>query len=259
MLDRAPFLRDEIPYQMVRPICEAQDALCLKTPDETLLFVQKKGQIGWLWLAKELTEERKDVLIRDLLDFSHRVQLPGIAGEPDTAERFSRIYGQATGLSGHLSLLTESYICPKLIRPEPTQGSLHRAEERNIDEVAQFMTGFSADALGIADDPQSLRPKAENAIHRGNLYLWRVDNRPVSMAQIAHRGPRLARINEVYTPRSFRHRGYARATVAGLCSLILAEGLIPTLYADVKNPVANLLYRSLGFEEKGRIADIRFS
>ncbi len=258
MLDRAPFLRDEIPYQMVKPICEAQDALCLKTPDETMLFVQNKGRSGWLWLAKELTEEHKNERVQELLYFPG-VRHPGIIGEPDTAERFSRIYGQATGLSGHLYLLTESYLCPKLILPEPTQGSLHPAEERNIDEVAQFMAGFSTDALGIADDPQSLRSKAENAIHRGNLYLWRVDNRPVSMAQIAHRGPRLARINEVYTPRPFRNQGYARATVAGLCSLILAEGLIPTLYADVKNPAANLLYRSLGFEEKGRIADIRFS
>jgi predicted GNAT family acetyltransferase len=37
------------------------------------------------------------------------------------------------------------------------------------------------------------------------------------------------------------------------------ENLIPMLYADLKNPSSNKIYRNIGFVKSGRIADIRFS
>ncbi|MBM7564001.1 GNAT family N-acetyltransferase [Paenibacillus sacheonensis] len=124
--------------------------------------------------------------------------------------------------------------------------------------VAGFLAGFLEDAHGVTAEPSSQLTEAEGAIDAGGLYLWFVDGQPVSMANIAHRSPRHARINAVYTPPACRKQGHASALVAALSSLILAEGLVPMLYADVINPASNKAYRNVGFVESGEIADLRF-
>jgi uncharacterized protein len=55
------------------------------------------------------------------------------------------------------------------------------------------------------------------------------------------------RIQMVYTPPESRRRGYARACVGEVSTRIRAEGNRCMLYADLANPVANALYRELGY------------
>ncbi|MBT2770956.1 GNAT family N-acetyltransferase [Halomonas sp. ISL-60] len=93
-----------------------------------------------------------------------------------------------------------------------------------MEIVAEFLAGFSEGAYGLPFDPNRQIPAAEEIIKTGNLYLWYVDSHPVSMANIAHRSPRHARINVVYTPSLFRKRGFASAIVAEICSVLESEG-----------------------------------
>lgn len=95
-------------------------------------------------------------------------------------------------------------------------------------------------------------------IATGNLYLWIVDDRPVAMANIAHRSPRHGRINAVYTSPSFRKNGYGSAIVAQLCAKLEEGGLTAMLYADLKNPTANKIYIHIGFIPCGKVMDIKF-
>ncbi|WP_431087579.1 GNAT family N-acetyltransferase [Paenibacillus sp. 8b26] len=98
----------------------------------------------------------------------------------------------------------------------------------------------------------------QEVIKAGDLYLWIVKNTPVSMANIAHRSPRHAQINAVYTPTNYRKKGFASAIVANLCSILESEHLVPILYADLKNPTSNQVYKNIGFIEGGTITDIQF-
>lgn len=81
-------------------------------------------------------------------------------------------------------------------------------------------------------------------------------NNVVSMANISHRSMRHARINSVYTPNEQRKNGYASALMAELSFMVLKEGLIPMLYADITNSDSNKVYKSLGYKECGRIDEI---
>jgi predicted GNAT family acetyltransferase len=107
-------------------------------------------------------------------------------------------------------------------------------------------------------DPKDMLPVAEREAASGEMYLWVVDGIPVSVAKIAHRSARHARINYVYTPRDQRKKGYASAIVAALCEQLLEEKLIPMLYADGQNPDSNKVYQSIGFVHTGRIDDLKF-
>ena len=83
----------------------------------------------------------------------------------------------------------------------------------------------------------------------GDLYLW--DNLgPKTMLSISKVSPLCARISSVFTPQSFRGRGYASAAVATLSSQLLEQGHAYTsLTVETDALHLHRMYRRLGFEK----------
>lgn len=258
VLNRSLFMADEVQYNLIHRICESQSSICLKSTDETLIYAQSEGNNPWLWISKEAAIETKTVLLQALIDELGVISLPGVSGEPATAERFAQLYSEARDMQYHCHMMMEAYYCPESRQPLDIKGTVQQAKRHHAETVAAFLAGFSEGAYGAAVDPASLISEAEEMIETGNLYLWMADRLPVSMANISHRSPRHGRINAVYTPSACRKRGYASALVAELCSILEAEGLVPMLYADAKNPDSNKVYQNIGFIESGKIVDIAF-
>jgi len=252
------FMADEVQYNLIHRICESERSTCLKASNETMIFAQTEGHNAWLWISKELAADPKNKLVQELLEFLKGTELPGISGDQATVEHFANVYSEANGLQFVPYMMMESYVCPEVRKPAHVEGILHLATRQHVETVAEFLAGFSEAAYGVKVEPSSQISAAESAIETGNLYLWLVEGHPVSMANIAHRSPRHARINAVYTPSAFRKKGYASAVVAELCSILISEGLGPMLYADLKNPDANKVYQNIGFVECGQVADIKF-
>jgi predicted GNAT family acetyltransferase len=198
------------------------------------------------------------MLLQELIARLNGTALPGLSGDPTVAETFARLYGEARGIHYYHHMAMEAYYCPKVKKPSNVEGTLQQSTLLDVETVAEFMAGFSEGAYGVSVDPASQIPAAEGMIATGNLYLWLVDGLAVSMANIAHRSLRQARINAVYTPSAARKKGYASAIVAEICSILESERLVPMLYADLLNPDSNKVYRNIGFVESGRIADIKF-
>ena len=73
------------------------------------------------------------------------------------------------------------------------------------------------------------------------------DDGPVSLACRSAPVAGVVRIQMVYTPPRSRGRGYGRACVGEVSTQVRAEGNRCMLYADLANPVANALYRDLGY------------
>lgn len=252
------FVADEVQYNLIHRICESENSICLKTSDETMIFAQSEGRNAWLWIYKELADDKTNNLMQELLEYLKGTTIPGVSGDPTTAERFAQVYSEAYDLQYSPYMIMESYACPEVKKPLHIKGTLHQAARQHVGTVAEFLAGFSEGAFGITVDPASQISAAEQLIETGNLYLWIVDGHPVSMANIAHRSPRHGRINAVYTPSVFRKKGYASAVVAELCSILESEGLEPMLYADLKNPNSNKVYQNIGFIERGKVLDIKF-
>jgi len=255
------FMADEVPYNLIHRICGTERSACVKSSDNTMIFARSEGHKAWVWFSKELAEgsKKNNDLMHELIDFiKDTAVLPGISGSPRTAEIFAQLYAEAMGLQYETQMILEAYSCPQVKKPHHAGGMMRQATGHHLETVAEFMAGFSEDAYGVPVTPSSQIPGAEGMIDAGGLFLWIADGRPVSMANIAHRAPRHARINAVYTPSVYRKKGYASALVAELCSILEPESLIPMLYADLKNPDSNKVYRSIGFVEKGKIVDITF-
>jgi uncharacterized protein len=255
--EESPFSVDEVQYNLIHRISEGHDALCLKTPDGKMIFAQTPRNYGWLWISIEVTDRK--VRLEELVSQLEGVSLPGITSDPDTAELFADIFGER--YSGYFNnyMTMEAYHCPKVIKPSKLPGKLLKETEQNIDTIAAYLAGFMEDAFTVSVEPETQIGNAKSMIEAGGLYLWMVDGQPVSMANIAHRSPRHARINAVFTPQQHRKKGYASALVAEICSLLEGEKLVPMLYADVKNPTSNKIYQNIGFLKKGLIAELKYT
>lgn len=90
-------------------------------------------------------------------------------------------------------------------------------------------------------------------------FIWGNGNKIISMANISHRSKRHARINEVYTRPDMRGKGFASMIIAELSKIIFSEGMVPTLYTDLRNPASNKAYKNIGFKERGKVNQILFN
>lgn len=254
MAEGSTFVLDEVQYNLLHRITESSDALCLKTADGKVIFAQTPGHKGWLWISKEVTEEKRKTIIQELVSLLKKESLPGITSDPNTAKRFADYFS----ISNTVEMTMESYYCPKVVKPNNVPGEIQIAARENVETIADYLAGFSRDAFRTPVEPSSQLSQANSMIDSGNLYLWVVDGKPVSMANIAHRSARLARINAVFTPIDQRKNRYASALVAELCATLEKEKLIPALYADISNPASNKVYQNIGFLKSGKIAEIKF-
>ncbi|NUU63368.1 GNAT family N-acetyltransferase [Paenibacillus agri] len=252
------FVRDEVKFNLIHMITGFEGNVRLKTPENTLVLAYSQGFRPWLWISYEVSHSEKETLIQELAEHLKDEELPGIISEPDIARRFAEVFCQGKGTSFHTHLMLEVYHCPAVHKPINVEGHVVQASIEDAPLIAKFLAGFSEDAFGKPVDPKDMLSTAEGDAASGQMYLWVVDGTPVSMAKIAHRSPRHARINDVYTPRDQRKKGYASAIVAAICERVLEERLIPMLYADGHNPAANKVYQSIGFVNAGRMNDLKF-
>lgn len=253
------FQRDEVCFNLIHKIAGHPHNIRLTTPDRRMMFVHSAGFNPWLWISAELEPEERLRLARAAAAEVSAVGMPGITGTEEIAAAFAGAFCAGRGVNYSTHMLMEAYACPAVKSPRAVDGALQGAEKTDATVVARFLAGFCEDAYGLTKQAEHFAAYAADLAGSGNLYLWVRDGVPVSMAHIAHRSANHARINEVYTLRSERKKGYASAVVAGLSEALLAEGLTPMLYADSGNPDSNGVYRSIGFEWAGRVADLKFA
>ncbi|WP_336774905.1 GNAT family N-acetyltransferase [Paenibacillus sp. MMO-58] len=255
---RSPlFIPDEVKLNLLHRICEMSQSVIYRAAGGSAIFAGSPGHNAWLWVDEALPEEERLLLLKALVKLTGHT-LRGITAEPRHAKLFAELYAVRYRVRPEYKMGMEAYYCPDIRYPSAVKGELRPTVSSDAPLIADFMAGFAESAYGYKVHPASQLPAAGNTIATGNLYIWIVDQMPVSMAHIAHRSPRHARINYVYTPLELRKQGFASATVAACCGLIVQENRIPMLYADLTNPDSNKVYQNIGFVESGKVADVRF-
>ncbi|GLX69972.1 N-acetyltransferase [Paenibacillus glycanilyticus] len=255
---RSPkFIADEVKMNLLHRICEMSQSVCYSYAGGAAIFAGSPGHNAWLWMEEGIREDERQLMLKGLVKLAGHT-LRGITAEPRHAKLFAELYAMRYRMRPEYKMGMEAYYCPSIVYPSAVEGTLRQTVSSDAPLIAEFMAGFAESAYGYKVHPASQIPSAENTIATGNLYIWTVNEIPVSMAHIAHRSPRHARINYVYTPSYLRKRGYASATVAACCGLIVRENRVPMLYADLTNPDSNKVYQNIGFVESGKVADVKF-
>ncbi|HSG49348.1 MAG TPA: GNAT family N-acetyltransferase, partial [Longimicrobiales bacterium] len=135
-------------------------------------------------------------------------------------------------------------------------GRMRVAETWEAAALIPWMEGFEEDtgifSTGAADTLRRL-------VEARALFVWEVEDAPVSMAGVSGNTPNGVRVGYVYTPPEHRGRGYAGALTAALSQFLLDEGRrFCFLYTNLADPVSNGIYRRLGYELVANATAYRF-
>jgi predicted GNAT family acetyltransferase len=164
--------------------------------------------------------------------------------------RFAEHYRNWTGRKGRPGLAQRLYRADAIATHHKVAGVMRVAKESDLPLVTQWLAGYTSETRGPA-------VAIERHIAAQRLHLW-INNGPVAMASISGTTPNSARLSVVYTPPAQRGQGYGQAIVAGLGAKMLGEFRFCTLFTDIDNPVANSVYRKVGFKPACDFLDVHF-
>lgn len=204
------------------------------------------------WIIADVETGNKDIA-RAIADFFYNegLEVPGILGPvPDVetlVNRWSTLKNTTTTI--HMNQLIYQLDEVKIAPSVP--GQLVNATENEQDLIAAWLVTFGEEA----NEPitaERAEVTAHQVVKNQSIYLWKVEDQFVSMANISRKTKNGAAINAVFTPDEFKRKGYATSAVAVLSQQLLDQGFqFCNLYTDRNNPTSNNIYKKIGYYEVG--------
>ena len=171
------------------------------------------------------------------------VRLTGVIGRRDVLAAFTDSY--ALPFSLHVNLMLYQLMsAPNYGR---ASGEARIATINDLKLLVDWHRAFEIE-VGMIKVPTPLIERVTRRINDGQLMLWMVARKPVTMAGANSLPAASARIGLVYTPPALRGRGYAQAVTAAASALVQRDGPRTVfLFTDAVNPASNKAYQRIGF------------
>ncbi len=181
-----------------------------------------------------------------------QINFPGVVGPVAPAELFAKTWAGLAEKKYKIGMQQKIYQLEKVILPKPVSGSILVCNESHLDLITQWVYEFSLESLAHeVNTIERAREFAANKIPKGEVYIWSDEKGiPVSMNSVGRSTKHGISISAVYTPKNFRHRGYASALVAATSQQMLNHGKkFCMLYTDLSNSTSNKIYQGIGYQE----------
>ena len=181
---------------------------------------------------------------------------PGVTAEASLAERFARAYLPDGAYGVHMSMVVMRLDISSAYAASPGHSRSLSADDMVF--APSWERAFSVECRTNVFSMREYVERLNSRLGKDRHFFW-VDGAPVSQAVHGRDTPNGAVINGVYTPPSFRGRGYAASVVSDLSNRLLNQGKrFCCLVADADNPASRSLYRKLGYNEICAHKSIRF-
>lgn len=207
-------------------------AIAIRTPPHPLI------------LSRVENLEALSLMAEDVYAFCR--EMPGCSGLATEAEAFAQIWQTVTGQRYTLPARRCIYQLHQ-VQPVPSaKGHLRVATDADRDLIFQWVEAFSLEALGTLEG--NWQQITDLNLSRGKFYLWQTEV-PVTLVGGMGEAYTPGWIAPVYTPPEYRRRGYATSSVAAVSQQLLERGCYCCfLFTDLKNPTANHIYRTIGYQ-----------
>jgi ribosomal-protein-alanine N-acetyltransferase len=181
--------------------------------------------------------------------------LLGIIAEKKTALACAEIYSRETSVSFTQKELV-AYFLPNEISLEKitAHGELRPAADSSL--ASEWIKKFYEETLD-SPPPQMSKSSLQKSFPLGLRLFFLHDNQNVAMGMLSGTGE-TCRLNLIYVTPEARGRGYGRAIVTALAQEARKFAKIPVLYTAAENVAANALYAAVGFQEAGRLTEVKF-
>src|SRR6266568_6482993 len=216
----------------------APRAAVLQTPPRPMLLTALPGESAGQ-LARALADRGAALADRG-------PALSGVNGPEADVTALAAVWRDLTGASGRTHQRQRLYRLGALVPPEPApDGTARLATVADAAVAGSWYAAFAAETGQV----EAVDDVVTDRLHRGQLLLWEVAGKPVSMAGLTDVLAGVARVGPVYTPPGRRDSGYGGAVTAAISELAFSRGAESViLFTDLANPASNSLYRKLGYE-----------
>lgn len=181
--------------------------------------------------------------------YNQECEVPGVIGDEKSTAAFVEEWTQLTSVIPRVHVQQGVHRLDELNDIPQSSGKLQGADMSHHSMVVEWMIQYGKET----DEPLVVERAAElteSLIRDQRLFLWLVDGIPVSMAGRARTTKNGATINAVFTPDSFKKRGYATQAVWHLTKNLLQQGYtFCSLYTDLANPTSNSIYKKIGYKK----------
>lgn len=175
-------------------------------------------------------------------------QVSGVNGVDVVSDAFANLWEKKSGERAQLVSNSRAYELRQVINVAYPSGAMRQARAGEAS--------LGADLLNAMMDEIDLEPRREFSpqevsamIERENVFFWEDDGKVVSVTIVIRPQIQGICLSGVYTPPSFRKKGYARALVAEVSRAMLARGYrLTNLFTDLSNPTSNKIYQEVGYK-----------
>ncbi len=239
---------DTTPYFAAVEQGGAVIAAALMTPPHNLLLAQTENHDALVMFAADLKE----------------YPLPGVNGLKACAQSFAASWASLSRKSYCVSMAERIYQVERVLMPQGVSGHARLATDDDFALLLRWNIDFTMEAfnrleaeVNIAQLEQVIRNRLTDS-RAGGFYLWH-DPEPVCMVGYGGPTPHGIRIGPVYTPPSYRGRGYGSTCTAYTSQMLLESGRkFVFLFTDLANPTSNKIYQAIGYEPVADVDVLRF-
>ncbi|HAM80763.1 GNAT family N-acetyltransferase [Ornithinibacillus bavariensis] len=211
------------------------------------------------WILAKIDSVQKNIIpaIVQFL-FTNKYPVPGVLGPLKQVEEFVSLWKEVSGKQADLSMKQLIYQLDSVrVTPDP-RGELMIAEDTHIPLAKRWLYQFAQEAR-MPMTKQDADSMAVSFIQKQSLFLWKMGDELVSMANNSRRTKNGSTINAVFTPDKYKRKGYATSIVAALSQKLLDDGFtFCSLYTDADNPTSNSIYRKIGYYIVGESVEYYF-
>ena len=232
----------------------------IATDDETYIFAENSRRAPtWLYLKKRPEGKAFDELLSIVSGMAKLNALFKINTREDYAKDLLDAVSETCHVGYSLETPMEVYTCDKLIPIPTTDGRLVSPKEEHRAILKEFVVGMVRDSAGLVFDADDSEKFTSALLSSQSFFLWEnSEGKIVSMAKIAHRTEKYARLNAIFTDSDSRGKNYTKMLLSRITDDLMKEGITPVIYADKNNVEKNEAYRMLGYRAVGDVTQFAF-
>jgi len=236
------------------------DSAFIATDDESYIFAENSRRTpSWLFLKGKPSGKTFDELVTLVSGMVKLNALFKINTREDYAAELLDEVSRTCRVSYAAEIPMEVYACKKPAPFPSSDGQMISPREEHREILKKFVVGMVRDSAGLVfgeDDTEKFTSALLSAQH---FFLWESsEGKIVSMAKIAHKTDKYARLNAIFTDTEERGRDYTKMLTSTLSGSLIEEGVIPLIYTDMRDTKKNEAYRMLGYEKVGEITQFAF-
>ncbi|KAK9318873.1 hypothetical protein V1517DRAFT_88041 [Lipomyces orientalis] len=224
---------------------------------DNLIYAAAWAPGNHLWLSWSPPEGGQIEAQMKLAIHSARKSLPltEFQGCEPGALTFAKAYTTALGRSFVVQRSMTTYRLMSVNVPTQAQDCIARGRLKmaTVDDdmtiLANWLMRYNEQCLmPILSEEEAIKAIA-SLVRAEHLYLWILDEKPVSMAFMVRPLKYGCSVAGVYTPKELRGQGYATAMMAVFSEHLRKDYDFVSLHADNSNPTSNYIYQQVGFEK----------